>query len=102
VDHVRKQVDKLLIDSLEVSVGDRSAYIAQQAAVLDEMVVTIQILLALAVLVAVLGIINTMALSVLESCGLPRWQTPAPTPNRSISPRPTDWLPAVGQGVIKS
>jgi putative ABC transport system permease protein len=66
VEDVRKQVDKLLVDSPEVSVGDRSAYIAQQTAILDKMVVMIQILLALAVLVAVLGIINTMALSVLE------------------------------------
>jgi ABC-type antimicrobial peptide transport system permease subunit len=49
-----------------VSVGDRSAYIAQQAATLDKMVMMIQVLLALTVLVAVLGIINTMALSVLE------------------------------------
>jgi putative ABC transport system permease protein len=84
VDDVRKQVDKLLIDSPEVSVGDRSAYIAQQAAILDRMVAMIQILLALAVLVAVLGIVNTMALSVLErtrelgllrAIGLSRGQT---------------------------
>jgi putative ABC transport system permease protein len=66
VEEVRKVVDKLLVDSPEVSVGDRSAYIAQQTAILDKMVAMIQILLALAVLVAVLGIINTLALSVLE------------------------------------
>jgi putative ABC transport system permease protein len=66
VEAVRQQVDKLLVDSPEVTVGDRSAYIAQQTAILDKMVMMIQILLALAVLVAVLGIINTMALSVLE------------------------------------
>jgi putative ABC transport system permease protein len=63
---VRTQVDNLLVDSPEISVGDRSAYIAQQAAVLDKMVMMIQILLALAILVAILGIINTLALSVLE------------------------------------
>jgi len=63
---VRTQVDKLLVDSPEVSVGDRSGFIAQQTAILDKIVIMIQILLALAILVAILGIINTLALSVLE------------------------------------
>jgi putative ABC transport system permease protein len=63
---IRAQVDKLLVDSPEVSVGDRSAFIAQQTTILDRIVSMIQILLALAILVAVLGIINTLALSVLE------------------------------------
>jgi putative ABC transport system permease protein len=66
VAEVRKQVDRLLVDSPEVTVGDRSAYIAQLAASLDKIVMMIQLLLALAILVAVLGIINTLALSVLE------------------------------------
>jgi putative ABC transport system permease protein len=66
LDAIRTQVDKLLADSPEVSVGDRSAFIAQQTAILDKIVSMIQILLALAILVAVLGIINTLALSVLE------------------------------------
>jgi putative ABC transport system permease protein len=63
---IRTRVDKLLADSPEVSVGDRSAFIAQQTAILDRIVSMIQVLLALAILVAVLGIINTLALSVLE------------------------------------
>jgi putative ABC transport system permease protein len=63
---IRTQVDELLVDSPEVSVGARSAFIAQQTAILDRIVSMIQILLALAILVAVLGIINTLALSVLE------------------------------------
>jgi putative ABC transport system permease protein len=66
VDGVRKQVDRLLADSPEVSVGDRSAFIAQQTAILDKVAMMIQVLLALAILVAVLGIVNTLALSVLE------------------------------------
>jgi len=63
---VRTQVDRLLVDSPEVSVGDRSAFIAQQAAMLNKIVMMIQILLALTILIAVLGIVNTLALSVLE------------------------------------
>jgi putative ABC transport system permease protein len=63
---VRSQLDRLLADSPEVSVNDRSGYIKQQTGQLDTVLMMIQILLALAILIAVLGIINTLALSVLE------------------------------------
>jgi putative ABC transport system permease protein len=63
---VRGQVDRLLADSPEVSVSDRSGYIDQQTRQFDTILTMIQILLALAILIAVLGIINTLALSVLE------------------------------------
>jgi putative ABC transport system permease protein len=63
---VRAQVDKLLADSPEVTVTDRSGYVDQQARSLDTTLLMIQILLALAILIAVLGIVNTLALSVLE------------------------------------
>jgi putative ABC transport system permease protein len=63
---VRGQVDTLLADSPEVTVSDRSGYIQQQTKQFDTVLTMIQILLALAVLIAVLGIINTLALSVLE------------------------------------
>jgi len=66
VDEIRKQVDGLLADSPEVTVADRSGYIDQQTAQFDTVLLMIQILLALAVLIAVLGIVNTLALSVLE------------------------------------
>jgi putative ABC transport system permease protein len=81
---VRDQVAKLLADSPEVSVADRSDFIDQQMAEADSLLVMIQILLALAILIAVLGVINTLALSVLErtrelgllrAIGLGRWQT---------------------------
>jgi putative ABC transport system permease protein len=49
-----------------VSVNDQSAFVEQQTAQLDTVLTLIQILLALAILIAVLGIINTLALSVLE------------------------------------
>jgi putative ABC transport system permease protein len=81
---IKSQVDTLLKDSPEVSVGDRSEFIAQQTRVVDQVLVMVQILLALAILIAVLGVINTLALSVLErtrelgllrAIGLKRGQT---------------------------
>ncbi|MFI7250224.1 ABC transporter permease [Micromonospora chalcea] len=66
VDAVQPQVEQLLADSPEVSVADRAAFIEQQTGQLDSLLQMIQILLALAIVIAVLGIINTLALSVLE------------------------------------
>ncbi|MFG1940973.1 ABC transporter permease [Micromonospora tulbaghiae] len=63
---VQPQVEQLLADSPEVSVADRAAFIEQQTGQLDSLLQMIQILLALAIVIAVLGIINTLALSVLE------------------------------------
>jgi putative ABC transport system permease protein len=59
-------VAALLADSPEVSVADQSEFIEQQTSQLDGVLTMIQVLLALAILIAVLGIINTLALSVLE------------------------------------
>jgi putative ABC transport system permease protein len=66
VDRVLPQVKALLADSPEVSASDRSAFAAQQAGDFDTVITMVQILLALAILIAVLGVINTLALSVLE------------------------------------
>ncbi|MDG9674223.1 ABC transporter permease [Micromonospora sp. DH14] len=66
VSDVQPQVEALLVDSPEVSVADRDAFIKQQTSSLDGLLTMIQILLALAIVIAVLGIINTLALSVLE------------------------------------
>ena len=63
---VRGAMDRLLADSPEVTVADRSAFVEQQTAAFDQILVFIQILLALAIVIAVLGIINTLALSVIE------------------------------------
>ncbi|MET8277925.1 FtsX-like permease family protein [Micromonospora sp. NPDC005174] len=63
---VQPQVETLLADSPEVSVADRDAFIKQQTSSLDGLLTMIQILLALAIVIAVLGIVNTLALSVLE------------------------------------
>jgi putative ABC transport system permease protein len=63
---VQPRVKALLADSPEVSVADRDKFIKQQTSQLDGVLQWIQILLALAIVIAVLGIINTLALSVLE------------------------------------
>jgi putative ABC transport system permease protein len=65
-DQVQVEVARLLADSPEVTVTDRSAFIEQQAGQLDFILTMIRILLALAILIAVLGVVNTLALSVLE------------------------------------
>ncbi|RSM50975.1 ABC transporter permease [Actinoplanes sp. ATCC 53533] len=66
VSQVLPQVKALLADSPEVTAQDAQAYVDEQAATFDTLITMIQILLALAILIAVLGVINTLALSVLE------------------------------------
>ena len=66
VAQVLPQVKALLADSPEVSAADRSDFIAQQAGDFDTVITMVQVLLALAILIAVLGVVNTLALSVLE------------------------------------
>ncbi|WP_433262209.1 ABC transporter permease [Actinosynnema sp. CS-041913] len=63
---VQQRVEPLFSDNPEITVQDRSAFVRQQASQLDTVLVMIQILLALAILIAVLGVINTLALSVIE------------------------------------
>jgi putative ABC transport system permease protein len=63
---VQQQVDTLLKDNPEVSVANRAEYVAAQSAQFDQLLTMIQVLLALGILIAVLGIVNTLALSVLE------------------------------------
>jgi putative ABC transport system permease protein len=63
---VQKRVEGLFANDPEITVQDRSAYVKQQAAQLDTVLLMVQILLALAILIAVLGVINTLALSVIE------------------------------------
>jgi len=84
VDQVLPQIKALVSDSPEVSATDRSAFVAQQASTFDTVITMVQILLALAILIAVLGVVNTLALSVLErtrelgllrAVGLSRGQT---------------------------
>jgi putative ABC transport system permease protein len=62
----KRQVAALLADSPEVGVSDRAEYTDQQNAKADRLLRIVQLLLAFAVVIAVLGIVNTVALSVLD------------------------------------
>lgn len=63
---VQKRVEPLLADNPEITVQDSSAFVKQTTSQFDTVLLMIQILLALAILIAVLGVINTLALSVIE------------------------------------
>jgi putative ABC transport system permease protein len=63
---VQPRLEALVADSPEVSVVNQAAYTEQQTSGFDQVLVMIQILLALAILIAILGIVNTLALSVIE------------------------------------
>jgi putative ABC transport system permease protein len=63
---VRQELERLLADSPEVQVHDQSSYVEQQTRVFDQVLGFVQILLVLAMLIAVLGVINTLVLSVIE------------------------------------
>ncbi|GAA3396387.1 ABC transporter permease [Cryptosporangium minutisporangium] len=66
VKDVEAEVKTLLADSPEVNVQDQSAFIDQITGQFDTILTFVQILLALAILIAILGIVNTLALSVIE------------------------------------
>jgi len=66
VDQVLPRMKALVADSPEVSATDRGTYIDQQVSDFDTVITMVQVLLALAILIAVLGVVNTLALSVLE------------------------------------
>jgi putative ABC transport system permease protein len=63
---VRHAVDALLADNPEVTTVDRTTYAAQQAGQFNTFLVILYVLIGLAITIAVLGIVNTLALSVLE------------------------------------
>ncbi|WP_329110096.1 ABC transporter permease [Micromonospora sp. NBC_01699] len=63
---VTRQVEQLMADYPLVAVVDQASFIAQQTAAVDGLLAIFYVLLALAVLVAFLGIINTLVLSIYE------------------------------------
>src|SRR5690606_36816587 len=63
---VRAELERVTGDSPEVLVQDRSGYVEQQTQVFDQLLIFVQVLLVLAMVVAVLGVINTLVLSVIE------------------------------------
>jgi putative ABC transport system permease protein len=82
-DAIRQQVAALLADNPEVGVRSQADFLAQLTSQVDTAVVMLYVLLGLSILIAVLGIINTLALSILErthelgllrAVGMPRSQ----------------------------
>jgi putative ABC transport system permease protein len=62
----KQQVDQILRDSPEVNVVTRAEYVGQTTQFFDIVLIIVQVLLGVAMLIAILGIVNTLALSVLE------------------------------------
>jgi putative ABC transport system permease protein len=63
---VHERLDAVVADLPVVSVKDQAEFAAEQRAPIDQLVLMIYALLGLAVVIAVLGIVNTLALSVIE------------------------------------
>jgi putative ABC transport system permease protein len=63
---VQARVADLLAASPEATVSDRSGFVRQQTRSFDTVLAMVQILIALSIVIAVLGIVNTLALSVIE------------------------------------
>jgi putative ABC transport system permease protein len=63
---VKSAVEDVVADLPTVSVKDQAEFAAEQRAPIDTMLLIIYALLGLAVIIAVLGIVNTLALSVIE------------------------------------
>lgn len=65
-DRVQNRIDQLLKDNPDVSVRSQAGYAQQQASQVNTTQVILYVLLALAIVIAILGIVNTLALSILE------------------------------------
>ena len=63
---MRAAIDKVLADLPTVTLKDPQEFVDEQLAFVDTFLFIIYALLALAIVIAVLGIINTLALSVIE------------------------------------
>ena len=63
---MQDKLDAALVDQPIVTAQDQAAFAAEQRAQIDQFVLFIYALLGLALLIAVLGIVNTLALSVIE------------------------------------
>jgi putative ABC transport system permease protein len=63
---LQKRLDAVVKDLPVVTVKDEQAFAAEQRAPIDRIIAIIYVLLVFAVLIAILGIVNTLALSVIE------------------------------------
>ncbi len=63
---VQKDIEQLVADQPLVTVKDQAGYAAEQSGFVDQLLYLIYALLGLAIIIAVLGIVNTLGLSVME------------------------------------
>ncbi|NUO56153.1 MAG: ABC transporter permease [Hamadaea sp.] len=66
VEPVRTQLESLFADNKEVTVVDQSQLLSTVTSVLDIVLVILNIMLGLAIVVALLGVVNTLLLSIYE------------------------------------
>ncbi len=66
IDQVRDKIDKVLADLPTVTLKDQQEFLDEQLSFVDQFLFIVYALLGLAIVIAVLGIINTLALSVIE------------------------------------
>jgi putative ABC transport system permease protein len=66
LEKVRSELTQLVKPQLVISVQDREEFKAAQSGQIDQLLAIIYVLLALSVVIAALGIVNTLALSVFE------------------------------------
>ncbi|WP_025274566.1 ABC transporter permease [Haloglycomyces albus] len=66
VSAVQDEIDTLLADEQELTVTNNAEFIDEQTGMLDNVIIAVQVLMGLAVLIAIIGVINTLVLSVLE------------------------------------
>ncbi|KPM55876.1 hypothetical protein ACG83_11595 [Frankia sp. R43] len=63
---VRAEIDKVVKPYANLKVNDQSEFVAEQEKQVDQLLGFVYVLLALAVVIALFGIVNTLALSVIE------------------------------------
>ncbi|WP_198586801.1 ABC transporter permease [Glycomyces xiaoerkulensis] len=63
---VQDRVRDVLADEPEVNVANNAEFVDEQSSQLDFLLLSVQILLALAIIIAIIGVVNTLVLSVLE------------------------------------
>ncbi|RRR98703.1 ABC transporter permease [Glycomyces terrestris] len=109
VEEVTADVEAVLADEPAVSVQNHEEYLAQVTVFFDYAIIAIQLLLALAMIVAVIGVVNTLVLSVLErtrelgmlrAMGMTRGQTTRMVTVESVTIALFGALLGVGTGLL--
>ncbi|NUQ89991.1 MAG: FtsX-like permease family protein, partial [Glycomyces artemisiae] len=109
VGDVTAEVEDLIADQPSVSVQNHEEYLSQVTVFFDYAIIAIQLLLALAMIVAVIGVINTLVLSVLErtrelgmlrAIGMTRGQTTRMVTVESVTIALFGALLGIGTGLL--